>query len=67
MSYEAELRDRMDRECRKCHGTGEARDYFTTTVEAAAAYEDHFGGPPYPKCGRCGGTGEDPDPGNPEG
>ena len=46
--------------CVKCHGTGRAEDYFTATVEAAAAYERFYGGHNRPLCGRCKGTGLEP-------
>jgi hypothetical protein len=43
-----------DPNCPVCHGTGQVRnvgDNFTTTVEAAAAYEQmHGGAPDYRTC-----------------
>lgn len=43
--------------CPRCLGSGKASDLHTTTVEAAARYEEFLGGHNYPRCGLCNGTG----------
>ena len=48
-------------DCSRCHGTGAIRnpgDTCTTTVEAAAAYEQmHPNAPSFVTCKRCKGEG----------